>query len=169
MNIPPINTASISPELSAQAKPQKPHDAKAFQKILNHEITTIKSKIHNAPQTPHKPNEIRTHMNQLRKSNPAVQNSYNNTVDSINSKHLDEDGMKIALKELAKQFENQIQSILWHQMFKKEGVNMAEKLYSSERTAALIDAGDDELGDIGESVYAQLLEEMKLKNLMSQK
>ena len=169
MSIQAINNAPISKEVSAPLKPQKPNDANSFQKILNKEIKATESKIHNAPKMPSSPSEIRSHMNHLKNTNPPIRTSYNNTVDSINSKHLDENGMKIALKELAKQFENQIQSILWHQMFKKEGVSMAEKLWSSERTSALIDAGDDELGDIGEAVYEQLLEEMKLKNLMSQK
>jgi len=169
MSISQINTAPISQAISAPLKMQKSQDIKAFQKILDKEIKVTKSQAPKVSQASLKSSEVRAHMHQLRKTNPAVQNSYSNTVDSIGLNHLDEDGMKIALKELAKQFENQIQSILWHQMFKKEGVNMAERLYSSERTSALIDAGDDELGDIGESVYEQLLEEMKLKHLMNQR
>ena len=155
MNIPAINIASIPTTI--QTKPYKVDDVKPFQQVLNKQISDTKSKLNNPSSI-----DVKSHMNEIKKHNSTIQNSYNNT---IGEKHLDEAGMKIALKELAKRFENQIQSILWHQMFKKENGSMAEKLWSSERTAAFVDAGDDELGDIGQSVYEQLLEEMKMRQV----
>lgn len=157
MNIPAINIGSIP--TATYAKPPKVGNVKPFQHVLNKQISDTKSKLNNPSSV-----DIKSHMNEIKKHNPTIRNSYNNTIDA---NHLDETGMKIALKELAKRFENQIQSILWHQMFKKENGSMAEKLWSSERTAAFVDAGDDELGDIGESVYEQLLEEMKMRRVQN--
>jgi hypothetical protein len=94
--------------------------AKAFQKILSKEIKATESKVHNTHKIHPNPSEIRSHMNQLRRTNPALRNSYNSTVDSINSKHLDENGMKIALKELAKRWVPEV-----HKSFTKRSKHIA--------------------------------------------
>ena len=152
---------AISPVISTSPAPLEPtrhkklHAPRAndFQKILSKQINKAKAQ----------PADVRTKMDQIKKTNPSIQKSYNNTVNTPLAKGVDDNGMKIALKELAKQFENQLQSILWTQMFKREDASMAEKMWSSERTNALIEA-NDELGDFGECVYEELLEEMRVKN-----
>lgn len=106
--------------------------------------------------------KLRSEMHNIRKVNPTLRESYDKAMQSARAKEVDIDGIKIALKELAKQFENQFTSILWHKMLKKDTGTLAERLWSSERTQAFVES-DEELGEIGEHIYNELLEEIKIE------
>jgi hypothetical protein len=165
-----VHATYVSPELSASQKPKALHNVQNFQKVLNKEInnTQLKQPQLNTPKLNPKLGDIRTQMNNIKSHDPAIKKSYDDTMMHLNSSELGENGTEIALKELAKQFENQIQIMMWNRMFKKDSGSLASRVWRPQLTEALVEAGSDELGDIGECVYEQLLEEAKQKQNMEQ-
>ena len=179
-----VTTAASSPLLPIQntdnIKPIQPKQItsdKSFDKMLNKEIEKARTKANTEIdraraevkqlKTPDSRSKIRADMQHLRNTSQAIQSSYERTIGTIGSRDIDENGMKIALKELAKKFQDQFHAILWNKMFKKEHSSLVEKIYYPQRTAALIESGSDELDDIGEQVYEELLTEAKQKQLMN--
>ena len=164
-----INATYISPEVSVTRSPTPVPKAQDFQKALYN--AKLNQPQLNIPKLQPKSNDIRSHMNHLKENDATIKKSYNATMGDMNQTNLGEGGTEIALKELAKQFENQIQVMMWNRMFKKESGSLASRVWRPQLTEALVEAGSDkldELGDIGECVYEQLLEEMKQKHSMEQ-
>ena len=156
-----INTISVSPQAPEPQKPKPVVNPSEFQKALN--SAKLKQPQLNVPKLNPKSNEIRNDMNELKAKDPALKKAYNETMGHINPTELGETGTEIALKELAKQFENQIYVMMWNRMCKKEDGSLAERVWHPQLIEAFVEAGDDELGEIGEAVYEQLLEEAKIK------
>jgi len=103
------------------------------------------------------------------KSHPTVARLYDDLESKIRHERLNKDnknsmidknGIDIALKELAAEFEKQILTLLWQ--FASSGVTSGNgfrnDVWSSELTKSIIEAGYDEnnLGEIGLSVYDEL-------------
>lgn len=165
VSVPTItNTPATNITQNITVKPKNTSNSANFNKMLGQEVTRLqdtpnKIKSHTKASSA----EIREAMAQVQNANKGMQESHHSVLADIRSNSLDETGMKNALKELAKQFENEINSMLWHKIIKKEHGSLLERLYSSQYTAAYVKAGDTELGEIGENVYQELLEEMKQK------
>ena len=155
-----INTVSSPTPIEPQ-KPKPVSNPQEFQKTLN--TAKLKQSEMNIPKLNVKSNEIRNEMNALKTNNPIINKAYADTMAHINPSELAENGTEIALKELAKQFENQIYLMMWNRMFKKETGSLAARVWHPQLIEAFVEAGDDELGEIGECVYEQLIEEAKQK------
>lgn len=154
---------SVSTTYAAlEAHKHKPTpNAQEFQQTLNN--VKLKEPQLNIPKINPKSNEIRNDMNDLKINDPYIKKAYSATMDNIDSAEFGDTGTKIALKELAKQFENQLYIMMWNRMLKKEDGSLATRVWHPQLIEAYVEAGDDELGEIGEAVYEQLLEEAKLK------
>lgn len=161
-------TTSISP-LSSQnsvqtpeVKLQPPPKTGGFNKLLVNEKNKLDHAMKQEGSRGISKHKLRAEMHTVRKASPTLEESYNSAMEHINTNELDEGGTKIALKRLAKQFGRLLASMAWKSV-PKETASLAEKLWTSELTTALLE-GDEELNDFEEHIYIELLEEWKIKN-----
>ncbi len=110
------------------------------------------------------------------RAHPKVSKLYDNLAQEVKNKNLNKDdmaGTKLALKKLARQFQDQFLSIMWGFASRgsreaQENQSLSDAIYGSEFENAVITAGsgpdDTELGDIGEGVYEDLLESVRRNN-----
>ena len=157
-------TSSMQPQEIRAHKPTSVKDPDQFEQMMN--IPKLEQPMLKPLQMNPKNNEIYSNMKHLKANDPAIQKAYNEAMERLNTTDTEEGGTNIALKELAKQFENQIYAMMWNRLFKKEDEgSLAMRVWHPQLVEAFVEAGDNELGDIGECVYDQLLEEAKQRQM----
>jgi hypothetical protein len=101
------------------------------------------------------------------KSHPQVAKLYEGLGQKISGLNFDgkdeefekkKNGIDLALKELAAEFEKQFMSIMWQ--FASSGVNsghgFGNDVFNSERNNSIVEAGYADLGEIGQNIYEEL-------------
>lgn len=165
MSVSPVSSGVAIPvEPKATSKITKTHDidggfAKALDNVRGQKkVANTSSDILSISNK-----QAKGYMSQAIKQNPNLGDSYQKIISNSRSDQFGEDGTKIALKDLAKKFENQIYSMMWNGMIKKEDGTLAERVWYPQLIEAYVESGEEELSEIGEAVYEEMLEEVRLK------
>lgn len=157
------------------SKSQQLKSKKSFDDLLNKEIEKARTKAIRTEKSISSKEQIRTKVQHIRNANPTIQSSYDRTLSSASMHGLNDNGMKIALKELAKKLQDEFHKIAWKERFKKSSVfqnddeNLVKKLHGPQLTGALVEGMSDELDDIGEQIFEELLTEAEQKQGIAMK
>jgi hypothetical protein len=136
-----------------------------IEKLLPFKLPKEKQKLSNSPINPSIMENGRLMPN---KAHPEIAKLYDGLGQKISELDFDEEdknlekkknGIDLALKQLAADFEKQFLAIMWQ--FASNGANpghdFGDKVMNAERNNSIVEAGyDDDLGEMGQNIYEEL-------------
>jgi hypothetical protein len=166
MAVSPVASALASNPIATTKNAQFTENS-SFKATLDKEVTKYNSHATKIKQPQPENTAASTPLKQLRTHNPkAVDDAYNSLLNKVDESQTSADGMNIALKKLAKEFELQFHALMWQRIrTNKSGDSFGTQIWNDKFTEAVVESDADKpLGDIGQAIYDELKREMDGKN-----